>query len=293
MDWLRLPPLSSLRAFSVLAEAGGYSAAARALNVTHAAIIQQVRALEERLGITLVERDGRTIRLTDAGAALARDLQVGFKTIGLGVERLVERGQDAPVQVTMSPAFAVEWLMPRLPAFQRAHPDTTMLLNPTGRLVELRPGGIDVAIRYRDKRRPVASSKPVLTTDMVVIGAAALLEGQSIARPADLLAMPWLQELGTNEAVDWLTYRGVVVDQPMMINQMPGNLIMDAVRRGDGITYTARAFFREELADGRMTALFSESEFGVYHIETLPGRLRPKVKVFVDWLLDQAECVTA
>ena len=58
-DWLHLPPLSALRAFEAAARLGGFSAAARALNVTHAAVAQQVRALEEHLGAPLIHREGR------------------------------------------------------------------------------------------------------------------------------------------------------------------------------------------------------------------------------------------
>jgi LysR family glycine cleavage system transcriptional activator len=73
-----------------------------------------------------------------------------------------------------------------------------------------------------------------------------------------------------------------------MINQMPGNLIMQAVRRGDGITYTARAFFESEIRSGQMKVLFSEPAFGTYFIATRPGPLRSPVKAVVSWLMQQA-----
>ena len=73
-----------------------------------------------------------------------------------------------------------------------------------------------------------------------------------------------------------------------MITQMPGNLIMQAVRRGDGITYTARAFFEEEIQAGEMKVLFSEPAFGIYYIVTSPGPLTPPVNVFLNWLKQQA-----
>ena len=72
-----------------------------------------------------------------------------------------------------------------------------------------------------------------------------------------------------------------------MTNQMPGNLIMQAVRRGDGITYTARAFFESEIQSGQMKVLFSEPAFGTYYIVTSPGPLRASVKAVVNWLKQQ------
>ena len=267
--------------------------AAVRLNVTHAAVSQQVKALEDHLGATLVVREGRGIRLTDDGAVLAQALEVGFATIEQGVNRLLQATVERPVQITMSPAFAVEWLMPKVMEFQYANPGITLMLNPTSELVELKPGGIDVAIRYRDRRRPQPDVPAVLISDMIVIGAPSLLAGRELGDPASLVELPWLQELGTNEVADWFTYHGVVPDRPLTVNHMPGNLIMDGVRRGDGITYTARAFFREELETGKVVELYSEPVFGVYFIETAPSPMRPAVRVFLDWLMSKAETVSA
>ncbi|WP_428642434.1 LysR family transcriptional regulator [Roseibium sp.] len=292
MDWLRLPPLNSLRAFSVLAETGSYTAAAERLNVTHAAVSQQIKTLEGRLGVSLVIRDGRGIRMTEDGAALARDVGIGFSAIGRGVERLIESSVERPVQVTMSPAFATEWLMPKVMDFQYAHPGITLMLNPTSEVVELKPGGIDVAVRYRDRRRPQPETPALLISDMIVIGAPSLLAGRDFRTPASLMELPWLQELGTNEVADWFTCHGVVPDKPLTVHHMPGNLIMEGVRRGDGITYTSRAFFKEDLASGRVVELFSEPVFGVYYVETAQDPMRPAVRIFVEWLLSRAETVS-
>jgi LysR family glycine cleavage system transcriptional activator len=85
----------------------------------------------------------------------------------------------------------------------------------------------------------------------------------------------------------------VVPDRPLTVNHMPGNLIMDAVRRGDGITYTARAFFRDDLEAGKVVEFFSEPLFGIYYIQTPQEHRRPAVKTFLDWLMSKAETVSA
>ena len=149
-----LPSLNSLRAFATVAETGGYSGAGTALNVSHAAVSQQVKALEARLGVALVVREGRGIALTAEGAALARHLATGFAALHRGVESLTGADAKRPVQVTMSPAFAVSWLMPRIMDFQHLHPGVTLIRNPTAVVVELTPGGIDMAIRFGDGHRP-------------------------------------------------------------------------------------------------------------------------------------------
>lgn len=293
MDWSKLPPLNSLRAFAAVAEAGSYTLAAERLNVTHAAISQQVKALESRLETALVVRAGRGVQLTNEGSRLARHLEKGFSQIWEGVAQLSQDTTDRPVQVTTSPAFAVEWLMPRIMEFQYDNPDITLLLNPTAEIVEFKPGGIDVAVRYHDRRRIDAAERPVLISDMIVIGTPSLVGDRDLSDPASLVSMPWLQELGTNETAEWFTYHGVVPDQPLMINHMPGNLIMDAVRRGDGIAFTSRAFFVEDLKAGRVVELFSEPSFGIYYLEIAPGPVRPAVKRFLDWLVSKSETVIA
>jgi len=292
MDWLSLPPLNSLRAFSALAETRRYTLAANRLNVTRAAVSQQIKLLERHLGVPLVTRMGRGVELTGHGALLARELEVGFAVISRGVERITGEAAHRPVQVTTSPAFAVEWLLPKIAEFQQQNPQITLMLNPTSEVMDLRPGGIDVAIRYRDRRRIDRDFEPILISDMIVIGAPALVEHRDLRAPASLVDLPWLQELGTNEAAEWLTFHGVVPDRPLTVHHMPGNLIMNAVRRGDGITYTARAFFREDLAAGRVVELFSEPRFGFYFIQTPDEESRPAVRTFLRWLRSKAETVS-
>ena len=182
--------------------------------------------------------------------------------------------------------------MPRITEFQRRHPEILLMLNPTVDVVELRPGGVDLAIRYCDRERVKDEASIVLTSDMVVVGAPSLLERHTIEGPSSFMRLPWLQELGTNEAVNWFERRGITVEEPLMVSQMPGNLIMEAVRRGNGITYTARAFFREDIKTGRVKVLYSELCFGVYFVEANPSSLRSTVRTFLNWLVSESETVT-
>ncbi len=259
------------------------------LNVTHAAVSQQVKSLEAHLGVPLVARDGRGISLTVEGAALARDLAVGFTAIRNGVEALTGADAMRPVQVTMSPAFAVKWLMPRIADFQTRFPEITLLLNPTGHFVDMKPGGMDVAIRYCPHDRLTSDMDVVGSFDLVVVGTPALIGDVGVGDPAKLLEFPWLQELGTNEVGEWFSRRGVAVDRPLAISHMPGNLIMEAVCNGEGLTYTARQWLRDEIRSGKLMELFPEEAHGYFHILTQHELLRPPVKTFVAWLKEQAK----
>lgn len=289
MEWLTLPPLNSLKAFAAVAEHRSYTRAGLALNVTHAAVMQQVRTLESHIGQSLVTRAGRGVVLTSEGQALAQDLSTAFSLMHRGVERLSRASRTRPVQVTTSPAFALKWLMPRLGAFHQKHPDVTLMLNPTGEIVPLEQSQIDLAIRYSFHTNLPTNAELLLETDLVVVAAPSLLDGRTVRAPADLLHYPWLQELGTNEVADWFRRQGVTIDRPPMISHMPGNLIMESITRGDGVTYTCRQWIERELETGELVELFSDDRCGVFHIVSAHPSPREPVRRFIGWLRSQAD----
>jgi LysR family glycine cleavage system transcriptional activator len=293
MVWADFPSLNSLRAFTTVAETGSYTQAGAALNVSHAAVSQQVKALEARLSVALVVRDGRGIALTAEGTALARELATGFAVIRRGVEALTGADATRPVQITMTPAFAMSWLMPRITEFQHQHPGVELMLNSTAEVMTLTLGGIDVAIRFGKGRWPGMEVTPLLLSDLVVVAAPTLIGTREIGDPAMLVDMPWLQELGTNEVSAWMERQGVAPERQIKITHMPGNMIMEAVRRGDGLTYTVRRFVEEEIRSGQLLELSSESDAGGFYIVTRPGVPRPPVRAFVTWLKRQATTDTA
>lgn len=288
MAWADIPPLNSLRAFAVVADAGSYSRAGAELHVSHTAIIQQIKALESRLGVALVVRDGRGIKLTEEGHVLASHLAKGFCAIRDGVDALTGADLARPVQITTSPAFAASWLMPRIKDFQQRHPDIAMMLKPSAEIVELSPGGVDIAIRYGAGNWSGVEVTPLLLPDMVVVGARELLSGRETSDLAGLAELPWLQEMGTNEVAEWMQRRGIIPRRPIMITHMPGNLILDGVRRGDGLTYTARCFVDTDIQSGQLVVVFSERNAGGYYLVTRRDVLRPPVRAFVKWLKQQA-----
>ncbi|MFK7751606.1 MAG: LysR family transcriptional regulator [Sedimentitalea sp.] len=288
MNWRDMPSLSGLRAFAAFAQSGSVVAAGEALNVSHAAISQQLRALEQHMGVVLLDRSGRALQLTSEGTHLARALDLGFTAIAAAVGDLRQADADRPIHVTTTPTFASAWLMPRLAAFREVHPKLDMMIDPTPFLIAPSPGGIDVALRYGDGDWPGLDSAPLLTSPMVVIAAPALLSGAAISSPADLADCPWLEELGTTESTNWLRSKGVDSGITARRTQLPGNLLLDAARDGQGVAVTVRHFVEPDLAAGRLRVLFTEDTGAGYHIVTRPGVLRAPVQAFVRWLRRQA-----
>ena len=286
MDWLRMPPLAALRAFAAFAETGNVAAAGRALNVSHAAISQQLRALEGHLGAVLLDRSGRGLALNAEGQHLARALELGFGAIGAAVEELSRDSAARPLQVTLTPTFAVHWLMPRLASFRAAHPEIDLVLDPRGDLADPAPGGVDVAIRFGKGDWPGLAAELLLPAPMSVVAAPGLLDGRSVTCPEDLLGLPWLEELGTTEASKWLREHGVDGRVRTRLT-LPGNLLLDAVREGQGVAVAVRPFIEADLTAGRLAELFTSDGGRGYHIVTRPGVLRPPAKAFAAWLKRQ------
>lgn len=285
IDWRHMPPLTALRAFSAAAESGSFSAAARRLNVTHAAVVQQVRALEDHLGVELAYREGRAIALTAEGARLARALSEGFATIAAGTAEARAARGDAPLRVTMTPAFATQWLMPRLGAFWTAHPDVPLLLHPDKRVIDLRREGMDLAIRFGGGEWPGVVATFLTAADYVILAAPELLQGRRVLDRAAMAGLPWIVEQDWPEGLALL--RGLGLDpDALQITAMPNeDLALSAARAGYGLHIEAAALVEPDVESGRLVVV---DRVGVdrlaYFMVTRPGPPRPSLRLFMDWL---------
>ncbi|WP_271949812.1 LysR family transcriptional regulator [Ruegeria faecimaris] len=288
MNWMDMPPLAALRAFSAFAETGNVVQAGASLNVSHAAISQQLRALEKHLDLALLDRSGKSMTLTAEGKVLARALHLGFGAIGAAVTDLKRATEDRPVHVSLTASFAASWLMPRLPAFQAEHPGIHLALDPSPRLVDLRPGGVDLAIRYGAGDWPDVTAELLLQSPIVIVAAPSLLTGRAPVTPKALSRLPWLEEFGTTEATQWLARHGVGHSPGAGRIALPGNLLLEGVRAGQGVTATVRHFVEADIIAGRLVELFREPDGRGYHIVTGNMPLRPGVKIFIRWLRRQA-----
>ncbi|RBW53129.1 LysR family transcriptional regulator [Ruegeria sp. A3M17] len=288
MNWMEMPPLASLRAFSAFAATRNVVEAGNSLNVSHAAISQQLRALEKHLGIALLDRTGKSMTLTPEGERLARALHLGFGAIGDALVELTQSKQDRPVHVSLTSSFAASWLMPRLPAFQAEHPDIQLALDPSPALVSLDPGGVDVAIRYGAGTWPGVRTEMLLQSPMVIVAARNLVGEKPSWTPDELSELPWLEEFGTTEATKWLARRGVGHGPNAGRISLPGNLLLEGLRAGQGVTVTARHFVKAEITSGQIIELFREPENSGYHLVTGDFPLRLAAKTFIAWLRRQA-----
>ncbi|MEM7732505.1 MAG: LysR family transcriptional regulator [Pseudomonadota bacterium] len=287
MDWRNLPPLSSLRAFAAFSATGSVSKAGDALGVSHAAISQQIRSLEAHMNLTLVNRTSRALEMTAEGTQLAEALTEGFGVIDRTVATLTGADAERPLHISTTQLFAMTWLMPRLMDFQDKHPGIDLMVNPSAELTDPGPGGFDLALRFGAGNWAGLTSEMLVPTDIVITAAPALVADRVIADPCDLLDLPWLQELGTNESADWLRKHGVTQTKVKRIIHVPGNLMLDGARAGQGVISTAMSSVEADVRAGNLRVLFRDTGDTGYHIVTRPGVMRPAAKAFVNWLRRQ------
>jgi len=289
MNWRDLPPLSALRAFAAFAQTRNVVAAGDVLGVSHAAISQQLRSLEAHLDVALVDRSGRALQLTEDGKVLAQAVQSVFATMIEATGQITGTRDARPLHISTTPTFAASWLMPRLSKFRAAHGDIDLMIDPTPNVVPLSADGIDIALRYGSGPWPGLDAVMLLRSPMVVVAAPSLV-GDGVLPDFDTLAdLPWLEEVGTTESTRWLQQRGIVAQKKRRLMQVPGNLLLDGVRDGQGVAVAVHDFVARDIAAGRLRELHRESSGKAgYHLVTRQGVQRPAVKTFLKWITREA-----
>ena len=289
IDWRTLPSLTALRAFAATAETRSFSQAARALNVTHAAVSQQVRAREDDLGRSLVQRDGRGVSLTTDGEQLHDALGEGFAAIQRGVEALRAGEVDRPVRVTLTASFAAQWLMPRLKGFWERHPDIGLSLHPDARVVDLHRERMDLGIRYGNGDWPGLDSTRLAAAGLVIAGAPSLLGGRETLSLEEMREMDWVLTRNWSEQDAYLQRLGLDPAQLSRTDVSGEELAIAAARQGLGLVVESAALIEADVADGRLRIMHeSRDSLPAYFIVTLPGQQRAAARAFLKWLKSQA-----
>lgn len=286
--WRILPPLAALRAFAAWSETGSMTAAGAVLNVSHAAVSQQIRALEDRLGLQLLDRRQNPPRATPEGERLGRALRDGFGAMAATIAEMTGAESGRPLQVTTSPSFAAAWLLPRLSGFRAAHPDISLMLDPTVELRTLAVGGIDLAIRFGTGPWPGLEARLLLPAPLVVVAAPALAQGIGTGDVAALARLPWIEEPGVDDRLALFSRAGVERAQGATMS-LPGELIIAAACAGQGIAVTTEMFVAADIAAGRLRMLLRLDDGKGYWLVHRPGPLRPAARAFAHWVQREAQ----
>jgi LysR family glycine cleavage system transcriptional activator len=289
MSWRDLPSLAALRAFESAARHGSFSGAARELNVTHAAIAQHVRALEEHFALPLMRRSGNGMSVTSEAQPLALALTEAMGIMTAAAKDLRERDATRPLRIATTPTFAANWLMPRIGRFWSDHPDIALEIIPGTTLADLRAEGIDIAIRYGRGPWQGVDSVPLMAAGHVAVGAPRRYAGRQTDRLSDLAGNPWIVDRLSGEEELWARSHGVDLSAERVLTFDTAELAREAAKAGLGIALLPLPIVETEIAAGRLLALCTERDSAVaYHIVTRPGAKTPLRDTFLRWLRAEA-----
>ena len=294
--------LNALRAFEASARHQSFSLAAQELNVTPAAVGQLVRTLEDWLGSPLFVRStsGRARLVTTEVAEQALpDIRAGLERLAVGLERLRSGSAGGVLTVTVSPAFAAKWLLPRIERFQAAWPETDVRLDTSLKPVDFVAQRIDVGVRYGRGLWPGLAAEKLMDEEVYPVCAPALLATATLQAPGDLRGQVLIHDQSVDTSTGfaswqaWLRHagvQGVPTDRGLRINNSAA--VLQAAIDGQGVALARSVMAHDDLAAGRLVRLFPqvrlESALAYYVVYRPECIAQPKVAAFRDWLLREA-----
>ncbi len=288
----KLPPLNSLRAFEAAARNLSFTRASQELHVTQAAISHQVKALEEFLDVQLFTRRSRDLLLTEEGQWYWPQVRDLFERLADATEKVQAKARKAsgPLSVSVVPTFAVQWLVPRLSAFNAEFPDIDVRLKASDDEVNFLADNVDVAIYFGSGRWSGLQVDLLLEEALFPVCSPALLKGRKpLKTPADLAQHVLLHD-GSHEAWrSWLEFAGVSnvkwQNGPVFSHTA---MVLQAAAHGQGVAIGHSVLAQTDLRSGRLVRPFEQRlplDEGYFLVT--PGQTadRPKVAAFRQWLL--------
>jgi LysR family transcriptional regulator, glycine cleavage system transcriptional activator len=287
------PPLNALRAFEAAARHLSVKNAADELCVTPGAVSQMIKNLESHLGRALFRRVNRGILLTEAGQAYLPPIRNAFRQIAEATRRITVSADTGILTVSVTPFFAGAWLVPRLKAFQDAHPDIDVHILTSNALVDFTRDPVDVAVRHGLGRYPGLHSERILAVDIVPVAAPGLVTRHGLPEsPAALTAWPLVHDAERKGWHLWFQAQGVFdLRPPRGPSFDDSSLLMTAVLAGQGAGLLPAAIVASELAEGRLVRLADLvliDDFAYYLVYPEASRGRAKIAAFREWIVAAA-----
>jgi LysR family transcriptional regulator, glycine cleavage system transcriptional activator len=296
-----LPPLSSLRTFEAVARRLSFSKAAEELHVTPGAVSQQIRALEELLGIRLFDRTRRSVALTYAAMRMLPDVQTGLEVL----TRAISGNKTAPTDartltISVAPSFASKWLVPRLPIFYERHPDIDLRISATVALADFKRDKVDIAIRLGRGSYPDLLAEPLFTEALTPFCSPELLRRKGpLKKPDDLKKHRLIHDTsipggGEDRAWEqWLRLAGAkTVSAQRGARFTLAEHAMQAAIDGAGVVLGRVVLAEGDVAAGRLVRPFKIElplDVSYFLVRSSARPSRQEVQCFREWLFSSLE----
>ena len=281
--------LSTVKAFESAARHGSFRAAASELNLSPSAISHAILKLEQTLGTSLFEREGRLVRLSADGETLMQHVGLAFDELRRGMEVVSNRGPQQ-LRLHSAPSFAAQWLTPRLSGFLASHPGVEVRLAASTDYARFTNDEFDLDIVYGPSRVEGAVSLPLGMETITPLCSPQLaarireigdLKGDLLIQ-SDLKRVRWSDWFKAN-AAEPLVPRGARFDRSF--------LVIAAACDGLGVALESTRLAEREIKSGRLVAPLAgraqDIEYvGHYLVYPRASRQRRAVRLFTDWLFD-------
>ncbi|WP_299005024.1 LysR substrate-binding domain-containing protein [uncultured Caulobacter sp.] len=288
---MRLPPFSSLVALEAAARHRSYSRAADELFVTHGAVSQQVRKLEDELGVQLFARRGNQMEPTPTGAALAAEVRQSLDSLRGAVET-ARRAASGPIVISAGPAFATSWLSPRLARLSDETGELDLTIRVEDRVADLATDGVDVALRYGVGPWPGMQSVRLMDERIFPVCSPAMLSRHPVEKPEDLLSAPLLRHTDLPWSV-WFRAIGIEPPEPRPALGFDGSAMMlDAAAQGLGFALARGGYAKRQLDEGLLVRPLPGSidvETGHNFVWRAENPKLPRILKLRDWFLAATE----
>ena len=285
-------PLQTLPAFRAVARLANLRAVAEELHLTHSAVSQQIKLLEEQIGFLLFDRRGRRVVLNAAGAALLRAVESALTQLddGLRAAAAASGNAEQRIRITLLSSFAHRWLMPRMGRWRERHPDIGIELHTSQKIVDLQREGYHAALRQGNGQWRGLEAVCLTDSPLIVVGspdAAHRLRGSSAAA---LAGEPVLGSAGLWQR--WFALSGVRTRVNPVADFSDAGLMLQAAEQNLGLALAREILAADALRDGRLERLSAvsmpeEAAYG-YWLAFAPGlREWPPLVALRAWLLDE------
>ncbi|MGP4727709.1 transcriptional regulator GcvA [Agrobacterium deltaense] len=281
-------PLNGLRAFEASARHLSFTRAAIELCVTQAAVSQQVKGLEKRLGVSLFQRLPRGLKITAEGEALLPTVTSSFDQMATTLDR-IEAGQVRELLfLGVVGTFAVGWLLPRLKAFQKQHPFIDVRVSTNNNRVDMAAEGLDFAIRFGQGSWHGTDAFRLFEAPLSPLCTPKLAE--TLKTPADLMEATLLRSYRADEWSNWFAAAGVTpaaqVNAGIVFDTSLG--MMEAALQGLGVALAPPSMFSRHLASGAIIQPFPVTiSLGSYWLTRLQSKPpTPAMQAFSDWMFE-------
>jgi LysR family glycine cleavage system transcriptional activator len=285
--------LNALRAFEATARHLSVKNAADELHVTPGAVSQLLKSLEQHLGVMLFKRLNRGIVLTEAGQAYLPPIRNAFRQIGEATRRIATSADSGVLTVSVTPAFAATWLVPRLEDFHAVHPGIDLQVRTGTALTDFTHDGVDVAVRHGLGRYAGLHSERIFAVELIPVAAPALVTRLGApASAAELTRWPHVHDADRKDWQLWLQAQGIAeIGAPHGPAFDDSALLLQAVLVGQGAGLLPAAMAAPALAEGRLVKLVDitwPQAFAYYLVYPEVSHELPKVAAFRTWILRAA-----